>query len=88
MLGLRLPTRKTGRVYIRGVFTEEEAERLSQHHMLYRLSLATGLRLGELRKLSDENKRIIHHKLAHGPKESIASSKSSMFTIPSWLMSP
>ena len=59
MLGLRLPTRKTGRVYIRGVFTKEEAERLSQHHMLYRLSLATGLRLGELRKLSVENKRVI-----------------------------
>ena len=59
MLGLRLPTRRTGRVYIRGVFTEEEAKILSEHHMLYRVSLATGLRLGELRKLDADNKRKI-----------------------------
>ena len=62
MLGLRLPTRKTGRVYVRGVFTEEEAMQLSAHHMLYRVSLATGLRLGELRKLTNEHKKLVQGK--------------------------
>jgi integrase len=59
MLGLKLPTPRTGRVYIRGVFTQEEAELLRDNNLLYEISLATGLRLGELRKLEPENKQRI-----------------------------
>ena len=59
MSTLKLPTRKTGRVYVRGVFTRDEATQLKDHRLLYDLALSTGLRLSELRRLTNENKRII-----------------------------
>jgi len=62
MAGLRKPSRRTGRVYVRGVLTEEQAKRLcscpflpSSRRLVYRTALCTGLRIGELRKLTREN---------------------------------
>ena len=62
MAGLRKPSRRTGRVYVRGVLTEEQAQRLcscpflpSSRRLVYRTALCTGLRIGELRKLKPEN---------------------------------
>ena len=62
MSGLRKPSRRTGRVYVRGVMTEEQAKRLcscpflpSSRRLVYRTALCTGLRIGELRKLKPEN---------------------------------
>ena len=62
MAGLRKPSRRTGRVYVRGVMTEEQAQRLcscpflpSSRRLVYRTALCTGLRIGELRKLKPEN---------------------------------
>ena len=57
MLGLKKPSRQTGRVYVRGVLTKEQAITLSTHdaipeqrRLVYKTALSTGLRIGELRK--------------------------------------
>ena len=58
MLGLKKPSRRTGRVYVRGVLTKEQAITLcttpyieEQRRLVYKTALSTGLRIGELRKL-------------------------------------
>ena len=62
MCGLKKPPRRTGRVYIRGAFTREEATILctsdniqKTHRTIYTVALSTGLRIGELRNLKREN---------------------------------
>ncbi len=66
LLGLRKPSRRTGRVYVRGVLTKDQAAILCSHEaipahrrLVYRTALSTGLRIGELRKLQPEHLKII-----------------------------
>ena len=66
MLGLKKPSRRTGRVYVRGVLTKHQASVLCSHpgihedrRLVYRTALSTGLRLGELRKLKTENLKVL-----------------------------
>jgi len=66
MLGLKKPSRRTGRVYVRGVLTKHQASVLCSHpgihedrRLVYRTALSTGLRLGELRKLRTENLKVL-----------------------------
>jgi integrase len=66
MLGLKKPSRRTGRVYVRGVLTKHQASVLCSHlgihkdrRLVYRTALSTGLRLGELKKLKIENLKVL-----------------------------
>ena len=66
MIGLKKPSRQTGRVYIRGVLTKEQAITLSTHdgipeqrRLVYKTALLTGLRIGELRKLQPDDLKVI-----------------------------
>ena len=66
ILGLKKPSRRTGRVYVRGVLTKHQASVLCSHlgihedrRLVYRTALSTGLRLGELRKLKTENLKVL-----------------------------
>ena len=67
MLGLKKPSRRTGRVYVRGVLTKDQAQTLCNHpaipahrRLVYRTALSTGLRIGELRKLKPEHLKVIN----------------------------
>ena len=66
MLGLKKPSRQTGRVYVRGVLTKEQATILcsspsieEQRRLVYKTALSTGLRIGELRKLRPDDLKMI-----------------------------
>ena len=66
MLGLKKPSRQTGRVYVRGVLTKEQATTLcstpyieEQRQLVYKTALSTGLRIGELRKLQPDDLKVI-----------------------------
>jgi len=67
MIGLKKPSRRTGRVYVRGVLTKDQAQTLCNHpaipahrRLVYRTALSTGLRIGELRKLKPEHLKILN----------------------------
>ena len=67
MAGIKKPPRRTGRVYIRGSFTHEEAITLctsdlisEDHREVYTVALSTGLRIGELRSLTKDNLKVIN----------------------------
>ena len=67
MQGLKRPSRRSGRVYVRGVLTKEQASVLCNHpaipehrRLVYKTALSTGLRIGELRKLKQEHLKVIN----------------------------
>jgi integrase len=65
MRGLKRPARRTGRVYVRGTLTKEQASILCSHpaipehrRLVYKTALSTGLRIGELRNLKKRNLKV------------------------------
>ena len=90
MIVLEKPSRQTGRVYVRGVFTREEAITLStydsiseQTWLVYKTPLSIGLKIGELRNLRPDNLKVIRdqHCIHLKPKQ-VKNRSDSVSPIP------